>query len=92
MLASLDTGRINAIVLLSDGRNEYPPDTDLDSLLRQLQGESADTSIRVFTIGYGSEADTAALQAIAEASAAEYYDASDPASIDKVLTSVLSNF
>jgi Ca-activated chloride channel family protein len=92
MLAELDTGRINAIVLLSDGRNEYPPDTDLDSLLRQLEGESADTSIRVFTIGYGSEADAAALEAIAEASAAEYYDASDPTSIDQVLTSVLSNF
>ena len=92
MLASLDTGRINAIVLLSDGRNEYPPDTDLDGLLAQLQGESPDTTIRVFTIGYGADADTAALQAIAEASAAEYYDASDPKSIDNVLTSVLSNF
>ena len=29
---------------------------------------------------------------IAEASSAAYYDASDPATIDKVLTSVLSNF
>ncbi len=92
MLLSLDPGRINAIVLLSDGRNEYPPDTDLDGLLDQLQGESPDVSIRVFTIGYGDDADTEALRAIAEASAAEYYDASDPASIDKVLTSVLSNF
>ncbi len=92
MLATLDPGRINAIVLLSDGRNEYPPDTDLDGLLKQLQGESPDTTIRVFTIGYGEDADTAALQAIAEASAAEYYDASDPASINKVLTSVISNF
>ncbi len=92
MLAALDTSRINAIVLLSDGRNEYPPDTDLTSLLDQLQAESQDTSVRVFTIGYGSEADTEALEAIAAASAAEYYDASDPKSIDNVLTSVLSNF
>ncbi len=57
-----------------------------------MEGESADTSIRVFTIGYGSEADAEALESIAEASAAEYYDASDPTSIDNVLTSVLSNF
>lgn len=92
MLADIDTSRINAIVLLSDGRNEYPPDDDLNSLLRQLQGESADTTIRVFTIGYGEGADPEVLKAIAEASAAAYYDATDPASIDQVLTSVISNF
>ncbi|MEZ5116947.1 MAG: substrate-binding and VWA domain-containing protein [Candidatus Nanopelagicales bacterium] len=92
MVADLDTGRINAIVLLSDGRNEYPPDTDLDGLLRQLDAESVDTSVRVFAIGYGDSADRAALEAIAEASRGAYYDASDPASIGKVLTSVLSNF
>lgn len=92
MLASLDSSRINAVVLLSDGRNEYRPDQDLDGLLRQLQGESQDTTIRVFTIGYGDGADREALEAIAQASDAAYYDASDPASINKVLTSVISNF
>jgi Ca-activated chloride channel family protein len=92
MLEALDTSRINAIVLLSDGRNEYPPDDNLDSLLRQLQGESADTTVRVFTIGYGEGADPEVLQAIAKASEAAYYDATDPASIDQVLTSVISNF
>lgn len=92
MLASLDTSRINAIVLLSDGRNEYPPDDNLNSLLRQLQGESADTTIRVFTIGYGDGADPEVLQAIAEASAGAYYDATDPATIDQVLVNVISNF
>lgn len=92
MVADLDPGRINAIVLLSDGRNEYPPDTDLDGLLRQLTAESADTSVRVFAIGYGDAADREALVAIAEASNGAFYDASDPASIGKVLTSVLSNF
>ncbi len=92
MLANLDTGRINAIVILTDGRNEYPPDSDLQSLLTQVQGESLDTSVRVFPIGYSEAADRQALEQIAEASQAAYYDASDPASISKVLTSVLSNF
>jgi Ca-activated chloride channel family protein len=92
MLSDLDTKRINAIILLSDGKNEYPPDTDLDSLLEQLEGESVDTSVRVFTIGYGEGADPEALTAIAEASRGTYYEANDPTSIDKVLTSVLSNF
>lgn len=92
MLADLDTARINAIVLLSDGVNEYPPDNDLDSLLEQLQGESLDTSVRVFPIGYGEGADPVSLGAIAEASRGTYYEANDPASIEKVLASVLSNF
>ncbi len=92
VLADLDPTRINAIILLSDGRNEYPPDNDLDSLLEQLRGESTDTSVRVFPIGYGQGADTEALTAIAEASRGKYYEANDPTSIDKVLASVLSNF
>ena len=92
MLKELQTDRINAIVLLSDGKNEYPPDTDLSSLLEQLSGESVDTSIRVFTIGYGEDADTEALEAIADASRGHFYDASDPSTIEEVLTSVLSNF
>ncbi len=92
MLASLDPDKINAIVILTDGRNEFPPDTDLDSLVAQLGGESLDTSIRVFPIGYSTQADKAALLRIAEGSSAAYYDASDPSSIGKVLASVLSNF
>jgi Ca-activated chloride channel family protein len=91
-LKDLDTSRINAIVLLSDGRNEYPADTDLDGLLRQVTGESVDTSVRIFTIGYGGQADIASLTAIADASRGQYYEATDPASIDKVMVSVLSNF
>ena len=92
MLGELDTKRINAIILLSDGKNEYPPDEDLQGLLDQLEGESVDTSVRVFTIGYGEGADPEALQAIADASRGTYYEANDPTSIEKVLTSVLSNF
>jgi Ca-activated chloride channel family protein len=92
MLADIDTSKINAIVILTDGRNEFPPDSDLDSLVAQLGGESLDTSIRIFPIGYSTDADKAALVRIADGSSAAYYDASDPASIGKVLASVLSNF
>jgi Ca-activated chloride channel homolog len=92
MLEDLDTSRINAIVLLSDGQNEYPADTDLDSLLDQLQAESFDTSIRVFPIAYSEQADIDALGEIAEASRAAMYDASDPAAISNVMTNVISNF
>ena len=92
MVEKLSTDKINAVVLLTDGRNEYPADTDLDGLLKQLGGESLDTSVRVFPIGYGENADGETLKRIAEASRAAYYDASDPATIEKVLISVISNF
>jgi Ca-activated chloride channel family protein len=92
MVENLDTTRINAIVLLSDGQNEYPADTDLDSLLDQLEAESLDTSIRVFPIAYSEQADLEALTAVAEASRAAVYDASDPAAIGNIMTNVISNF
>jgi Ca-activated chloride channel homolog len=92
MTAGFDPDRINAVVLLTDGKNEYPADTDLDGLVRQLRGESPDTSVRVFSIAFGEDADLAALRRIAEASGAAAYDAKDPASIDNVFTAVISNF
>jgi Ca-activated chloride channel family protein len=89
---SFDPSRINAVVLLTDGKNEFPPDSDLESLVGELGSEDADRQVRVFPIAYGDDADLAELRRIAEASRAAVYDASDPASIDKVLTAVLANF
>ena len=48
--------------------------------------------MRVFTIAYGDDADLAVLAQIAEASQAAVYNASDPQSITKVFTAVVSNF
>jgi len=87
-----DAARINAVVVLTDGRNEYPPDSDLASLTRELRSEDTAQSVRVFPIAYGAGADLAELTQIADASQAAAYDASQPQSIDKVLTAVLSNF
>jgi Ca-activated chloride channel family protein len=92
MQSAFDQEKINAVLLLTDGKNEYPADNDLDSLLRDLRGESEDTTVRVFTIGYGSDADLDTMRKIAAASRAAAYDARDPATIDKVFTNVVSNF
>jgi Ca-activated chloride channel family protein len=92
MIQRFDPERINAVVLLTDGKNEYPADTDLDGLVRQLRGESPDTSVRVFSIAFGDDADLGALRRIGEASGAAAYDAKDAASIDNVFTAVISNF
>jgi Ca-activated chloride channel family protein len=89
---SFDPARINAVVFLTDGKNEYPADTDLEGLVRSLASEDESVAVRVFTIAYGDDADLPTLRRIAQAARGAAYDASDPASIDKVFTAVISNF
>ncbi|MEO5839621.1 MAG: extracellular solute-binding protein [Acidimicrobiales bacterium] len=99
MLATYDPTRINAVVVLTDGINDdgTPNDDDqqLSNLVRDLQANSEGSDskpVRVFTIAYGKDADKTALKRIAEAASAATYDASDPKSIDRVFTNVISNF
>jgi Ca-activated chloride channel homolog len=89
-----DPDKINAVVLLTDGRNEDPRNSDLEGLLRALTFglEGQQSPVRVFTIGYGADADPGVLRRIAEATDAAAYDSSDPRTIDKVFTAVISNF
>lgn len=90
-----EPGRINAIVLLSDGE-----DTDssisLDSLVARLGADVAEGSdaapVRVFAIAYGESADHNALKRIAEVTGGQVFDASDPERIDLVFASVINNF
>jgi Ca-activated chloride channel family protein len=92
MSQGVTSDRISAVVLLTDGKNEYNPDTDLKSLEHELSPEDTSLSVRFFPIGYGADADLPTLRAIAASARGAAYDASDPASIDKVFTAVLSNF
>ena len=90
-----DEKRINAVVLLTDGKNEDPRNNDLDRLLSTLRAGSegqAAQPVRIFPIAYGKDADLSVLRRIAEATNAAAYDASNPATISKVFTNVVSNF
>lgn len=84
--------RINAVVVLTDGKNEYPRDNDLDQLLRDLDATDRELPVRVFSIAFGEKSDLGVLERISKASRAAAYDARDPDTIDKVFVSVLSNF
>jgi Ca-activated chloride channel homolog len=84
-------GNINAVVLLTDGRNE-DNGLQLPGLLERLRTERGDRSVRLFTIAYGGDADVGVLAQIGETSGGAGYDSSDPASIDQVFTAVVSNF
>ncbi len=97
--ASFDPTKINAVLFLTDGQNDDgvldDDDQQYDEMIATLSAGSEGVnaqSVRVFTISYGAGADTATLKDIAEATAAAYYDASNPATIDQVFTNVVSNF
>lgn len=95
-----DPTKINAVVLLTDGKNDDGKPGDdrqqLDGLLSELrvgsEGGANIRPIRVFPIAYGKDADKSILRQIAEASNAAAYDASNPATIDQVFAAVISNF
>ncbi len=92
---NFDGTRINAVVLLTDGKNEDERNNDLNGLLNRLRSSNEGQStrpVRIFTIGYGKDADLSVLRRIAEATNAAAYDASDPTSINQVFTAVISNF
>jgi Ca-activated chloride channel family protein len=91
MNAHSDPASINAVVVLTDGRNDHS-DNDLEGLISQLSDSAREHGVRVFTIGYGPDADMETLQKISQASLAAAYDARDPATIDEVFANVLSNF
>ncbi len=99
MVDAYDPARINAVILLTDGVNDDGRTSDdpaqLKALLEVLRnassGENA-TPVRMFTISYGSDADTSALASIAEASNGAAYNATDATAIRRVFAQVVSNF
>jgi Ca-activated chloride channel family protein len=99
MVDAYDPARINAVILLTDGMNDDGDTSDDRAQLKELvtsvrdasQGEQA-TPVRMFTIGYGTDADNSALGSIAEASNAAAYNATDATTIRRVFAQVVSNF
>jgi Ca-activated chloride channel family protein len=86
---------INAVVLLTDGKNEDEHNNDLQGTLQKLSAGSEGTAekpVRLFTIAFGDQADLGTLTRLSEATDAKAYDSKDPNTIDRVFTSVISNF
>lgn len=92
MQREFQPGLINAVVVMTDGRND-DPDADLDRLLADLRpSEDTARTVRVFTVAFGADAGLDELKKIAEASTGAAYDARKETSIEKVLSDVVSNF
>lgn len=92
MRQGFDRERINAVIVLTDGRNDDTANADLNGLLRSLRAQPESERVRVFTIAYGPAADRDALGRIALAAQGTRYDAVDPRVIGRVILEALSNF
>jgi Ca-activated chloride channel family protein len=90
--SSFDQTKINAVLLLTDGRcDDDPPGCDINPLLTFL-GSSERDVVRVFPVAYGTDASISELTQIANASRARVYTATDPLTIERVFQQVISNF
>jgi Ca-activated chloride channel homolog len=91
--ADWDPERINAIVLLSDGKNEYfGPSVTAQQMIANLNELRHDTPVLIFTLAYGADADVATLQSISSTTGANYYDATDPTKVGDVLGDLVTSF
>lgn len=86
--ANYEAGKINSIVLLTDGRDEWPEgysgDVDLETLLTNLEANDASQPIPIIAIGVGPDADMDALGQIAAASGGSEHLAEDPADVQEI--------
>jgi Ca-activated chloride channel homolog len=84
--------RINAVVVLTDGQDNSSV-TPLPEVLEDLRAQQGIESagVRVFTIAYGSGANTAELERVAQAGGGRAYTG-DPETIEAVYTQIASFF
>ncbi|GHJ42845.1 VWA domain-containing protein [Catellatospora sp. TT07R-123] len=91
LLDHYDRNRINAVVVLTDGENEYAKDDNLASLLKAIELDP-DRPVKVFCIAFDKGSDLKTLDAIAKATAGKAFDAQDPQLIDEAFVKLLSSF
>jgi Ca-activated chloride channel family protein len=83
--------RINAVVVLTDGKNDAHGGLTLPKLLTLIKGITGGRQIRIITIAYGPDADQEALAQLAHATKGASYVAVTTADIPKIYSAALSN-
>ena len=83
-------GRVNSVILLTDGRNEDPNGITLDQLLARISAvKDPAKPIVIVTVGMGQGVDTAALAAVAAVTGGKTYVAQNPQDIRQVFIDAL---
>ncbi len=86
-----DPTAVNSVLVLTDGTNEDDASgLQLDALLETLRNEAnPERPVKVIGVALGPDADLAALESIAEATAGAAYSAVDPTDLQTVLFDAL---
>jgi Ca-activated chloride channel homolog len=85
-----DPGKVNSVVLLTDGRDEDADGIDTATLLQTLRAErDPATPVPIITVGMGPEVDFEALEEISAATGGKAYLTRDPADIRGVFLDAL---
>lgn len=97
MIEEYDPNRVNAIVLLTDGKDTNPSSGKLDGLLDKLDPSSREESVPIFTVRYGKEdtpskVESDPLWKIADITNGTFYPATNVLKIGDVLSNVFRNF
>lgn len=88
--AEQNADRISAIVVLTDGADTHS-NRKLEQLLQEIRYDSEKRTIRVFTIGYGQDAQKDVLKKIADATQAKFYEGK-PENIREVFKDISTFF
>ncbi len=89
--AAYQPGYVNAVVVLTDGKNEDDTSVGLPGLLRALKSRySLLKPVHIVSIAYGRDADSAVLAQITRATDGLSFDAPDPRDIGQVFLTAIS--
>ncbi|GAA2530232.1 substrate-binding domain-containing protein [Pilimelia columellifera subsp. columellifera] len=85
MIEDWQPGRINSVVVFTDGRDEDANGLELSELLRQLRRlADPDRPVLITMIGIGRDADQSALRRISDATGGSTFVTDDPAKIGEI--------
>jgi hypothetical protein len=85
-------GRLNAVMVITDGRNEDPGSVSLTQLLTDLRREfDGIKPVRIITVAYGSDADLTVLRRIADVTGGASYLAPTAAQVSPLLAKALAD-
>ncbi|MEP6650633.1 MAG: VWA domain-containing protein, partial [Lapillicoccus sp.] len=90
MLSSYAPGRVNSVILLTDGRNEDPTGITLDQLLTKIKAlKDPNKPVVIVTVGMGQRVDTSSLSAVSAVTGGKTYVAQNPQDIKQVFIDAL---
>jgi Mg-chelatase subunit ChlD len=85
-------GRLNAVIVVTDGRNQDPRSISLAHLLDALRLQfDGVRPVRIIAIGYGAQADTRTLRRITDITGGRTYRTLTASQVDNAFAEVLSN-